>query len=301
MQFAHTIAMVRPAAFGFNEETAANNFFQDCNQKNNVQLQQLALQQFDAMVLLLRSHDIDVLVLQDTATPEKPDAIYPNNWFSCHDKAITIFPMFAQNRRTEKRQQLIAELKFKTGIAVVNDWSAFEEKQRFLEGTGSMVIDHERRKIYACSSVRTDKNLLESFCKKNNYTPISFSAADENGNEIYHTNVMFCMGNHFAVICLEAIKNELEKINIMHDLQTDRHEIVAISFAQMSNFAGNMLQLQNKKGEYILVMSSTAFDSLTSNQICTLKKYTAIVTPDVSYIENAGGGSVRCMMAELFY
>ena len=301
MQITHTIAMVRPAAFGFNEETAANNFFQDINQKNNVQLQQLALQQFDAMVLLLRSHEIDVLVLQDTATPEKPDAIFPNNWFSCQENAITIFPLFAQNRRTEKREQLIEELKLKTGIAIVNDWSVFEEKEKYLEGTGSMVIDHEHRKIYACFSERTDKDLLESFCRKNNYTPISFSAADENGNEIYHTNVMMNVGNRFAVICLDAIPKDAERKMVMHQLETTRHEIVAISFAQMNNFAGNMLQLINKKGEYFLVMSKTAFDSLTPQQVTSLQKYSTIISPNVSHIEKAAGGSVRCMMAELFY
>ena len=299
-QHTHTIAMVRPAAFGFNEETAANNFFQDSSQKNKEQLQQLALQQFDAMVLLLRSHEIDVLVLEDKAMPQKPDAIFPNNWFSCQDGTITLYPMFAKNRRIEKRQELVEILKNKTGIAVVNDWSEYEAKEKFLEGTGSMIIDHAFRIIYAGLSVRTDKNLLESFCKKNNYTSISFCAADENGNEIYHTNVMMCVGNRFAVVCLDAITNDLEKKIVVHELETTGHEIVPISFAQMNNFAGNMLQLINKKGEYLLVMSKTALNSLTTEQINTLQKYSTIVSPDVSHIENAAGGSVRCMIAELF-
>lgn len=300
-QNTHTIAMVRPAAFSFNEETAANNFFQNSTQKNNGLLQQLALQQFDAMVLLLRRHDIDVLVLEDTATPGKPDAVFPNNWFSCQDGAITLYPMFAQNRRTEKRQELIENLKSKTGISVVNDWSEFEAKRKFLEGTGSMIIDHEFRIIYACLSVRTDKILLENFCKKNNYMPLSFCAADENGKEIYHTNVMMCVGNCFAVVCLDAMVIDIEKKILVHELETTGHEIVTISFEQMNQFAGNMLQLKNKRGEYFLVMSKTAFDSLSPKQITALQKYSTIVSPDVSHIEKAAGGSVRCMIAELFF
>ena len=250
MQNTHTVAMVRPAAFGFNEETASNNYFQHSSLKTNEQLQQLALYQFDAMLLLLRSVEIDVLVLEDTATPQKPDAVFPNNWFSCQDGAITLYPMFAKNRRIEKREELIKILKSKTRISVVNDWSIYEAKGTFLEGTGSMIIDHEFRIIYACLSVRTDKILLENFCKKNNYTPLSFCAADENGNEIYHTNVMMCVGNRFAVLCLDAIANDFEKKIVVHELETTGHEIVTISFEQMNQFAGNMLQLKNKKGAY---------------------------------------------------
>jgi hypothetical protein len=301
MQNTHTIAMVRPAAFGFNIETADNNHFQDSAQKNNSSLQTQALQQFDAMVQLLGSYGIDVLVLEDNIDPEKPDAIFPNNWFSCNNGNITIYPMYAKNRRTEKRALLIQNLKTKTGITVVNDWSEFEQQRYFLEGTGSMIIDHEHRIIYACLSARTNESLFKKYCKNNNYTSVSFAAADENGNEIYHTNVMMCVGNNFAVVCLNAISNNLERKKVTDSLQQTGHKIVDISFYQMNNFAGNMLQLINKKGEYFLVMSTTAFNSLDAGQITTLKKYSTIITPQVNHIEKAAGGSVRCMMAELFY
>ncbi len=301
MQNTHTVVMVRPAAFGFNEETALNNHFQENSQQNNSQLQQLAMQQFDAMVQLLFSHGIEVLVLKDTADPKKPDAIFPNNWFSCNNGKITIYPMQAKNRRIEKRKDLIEILKNKTGITIINDWSEFEKNEMFLEGTGSMIIDHDYRIIYACLSARTNETLLKDYCKKNNYTLIAFNAADKNGNEIYHTNVMMCVGNRFAVICLDAVTNDIERKVIVNNLQITGHEIVDISFTQMNSFAGNMLQLMNKKGEYFLVMSTTAFESLTHKQILTLQKYSTIITPDVNYIEKASGGSVRCMMAELFY
>ncbi|MBC7936835.1 MAG: amidinotransferase [Rhizobacter sp.] len=301
MQNTQHIAMVRPSAFGFNNETAINNHFQKKKQLNNWDLQEHALQQFDDMVSLLRANGIDVLILDDNPAPPRPDAIFPNNWFCCNRSMIQVFPMFAPSRRLEKNWKMIDAIKDKTGISIVKDWGPYEEKNMFLEGTGSMVIDHDHKIAYACSSVRTDESLFNQFCKENNYLPIYFTAADEDGREIYHTNVMMCIGKSFAVICLRAIEEDIDRKKIIHELQTTGHEIIDISFEQMNHFAGNMLELLTNNSEHIVVMSKTAFNSLQTIQVETIRKCARILSPDVSVIEKAAGGSVRCMMAELFY
>ena len=301
MQHTQHIAMVRPAAFGYNEETADNNHFQTKIQQEQSQLHSRALAQFDAMVALLRDNGIDVLVFQDEPQPPKPDAIFPNNWFCCSKNMIQVFPMFAPSRRLEKNWDLLDEVRQQTGIAVVKDWGSYEEKNMFLEGTGSMIIDHDHNIAYACLSARTEESLFKQFCKENNYLPLAFSAADEKGREIYHTNVMMAIGQNFAVVCLDAIIDSIDRKKILHELQTTGHEIIDISFEQMKAFAGNMLELLNDKEETILVMSLTAFRSLSEHQLQTIRKYARIIHPDVSDIERTAGGSVRCMMAELFY
>ncbi|RYE24835.1 MAG: amidinotransferase [Sphingobacteriales bacterium] len=301
MQHTQHIAMVRPAAFGYNEETAANNHFQTNTPQEESQLHSRALAQFDAMVSLLRDNGIDVLVFQDEPQPPRPDAIFPNNWFCCNNNMIQVFPMFAPSRRLEKNWDLLDAVRQQTGITVVKDWGSYEEKNMFLEGTGSMIIDHDHNIAYACLSARTDENLFQQFCKENNYLPIAFSAADEKGREIYHTNVMMAIGQNFAVVCLDAITDSIDRKKILHELQTTGHEIIDISFEQMNAFAGNMLELLNDQQETILVMSLTAFRSLSERQLQTIRKYARIVHPDVSAIESTAGGSVRCMMAELFY
>ena len=301
MQNTRHIAMVRPAAFGFNEETASNNYFQDIAQKNNDALQQSALEQFDSMVTLLRQNDIDVLVLQDETPPAKPDAVFPNNWFCCNNNMIQVFPMQAANRRLEKNWQFIDAIKEKTGIPIVKDWGSYEEKEMYLEGTGSMIIDHNNNMAYACISLRTNEDLFIQFCKENNYTPIAFNASDDEQRPIYHTNVMMCVGERFAVICLDAIPDEIDRKKLVHELQTTGHEIIPISLDQMKNFAGNMLEVLDNNDGHILVMSKTAHDILTPDQLIILSKYARIISPDVHLIERAAGGSVRCMMAELFY
>lgn len=296
-----TIAMMRPAAFGYNEQTSGNNFFQESAQRNNEVLQEQALQQFDDAVEMLRNHAIDILVLQDTIVPPKPDAVFPNNWLCCNNKTISLFPMYAPNRRIEKRTEHIEAIKNKTGIQTIKDWSSYEDTGQYLEGTGSMVFDHIFRIIYACKSERTDEKLFKQFCQQNKFTPVLFEAADDRGNEIYHTNVMMCLGEKFAVICLDAIGNAIDKKIVVHELETTGHQIIPISQQQMKQFAGNMLFLINKKGEPLLVMSTTALGSLSQVQICSLEQYATLITPDVSHIEKASGGSIRCMMAELFY
>lgn len=295
------IAMVRPAAFDFNEETAQNNHFQNSEQQSNINLHEQAVQQFDNMVSLLAEHGIDVMVLSDDPFPPKPDAVFPNNWFCCNNNMIQVFPMFAESRRLEKNRDMIDAIKEKTGLSIVKDWSRYEEKNMFLEGTGSMIIDHVHNIAYACLSARTNENLFNQFCKENNYLPIGFAAADEAGREIYHTNVMMSIGEKFAVVCLDAIREDIDRKKIIHELETTGHEIIDISFEQMNHFAGNMLELLNDKEKHILVMSKTAFDSLQPLQIKTIRRYATILSPDVSIIEQAAGGSVRCMMAELFY
>ncbi len=299
-QCAGKIAMLRPAAFGFNHETAGNNFFQHRSAADEAGLQHSVLQQFDDMVSLLRNKGIDVMVMEDVAIPPKPDAIFPNNWFSCNNGVISIFPMYAANRRLEKRPELIEQLQKETSIFSVNDLSPYEEEEIFLEGTGSMVFDHQHKIAYACYSERTNENLFESYCKQLGYLPLGFNAADEQGRPIYHTNVMMCVGEKFAVICLDALEDAVDRLKILHELSSTGHEIVDISFNQMNHFAGNMLEMQNNLGEHFLVMSAAARASLIADQISRLEKYASIISPDIALIENIAGGSVRCMMAELF-
>jgi hypothetical protein len=292
------IAMVRPAAFAFNAETAANNFFQREGNVTNIHSQ--ALKQFDEMVQLLKTNGIDVLVLNDTEKPKKPDAIFPNNWFSCNNGVLTVFPMEALNRRLEKRPELISLLQIATGIDVIYDLSQHESKNIYLEGTGSIVFDHVNKIAYACYSSRSCPLLFEEHCKKMNYLPIGFQANDEINRSIYHTNVMMSVGERFAVVCLDAVSNEIDRHMIIHELTSTGHEIVEISFEQMNCFAGNMLEVLDRNGNHVLIMSSTAYSSLNRAQTASLEKFAKIVTPDVSIIEKAAGGSVRCMMAELF-
>ncbi len=297
--FASAVAMVRPAAFGYNPETAANNHFQHIP-LSHLTLQQSAAAEFEAMVKLLRDNGIEVLILNDEAEPRKPDAVFPNNWFTCNDGHITVFPMCAVSRRAEKSLQFIDQIKFHSGISALTDLSFYEKENKFLEGTGSMVIDHPNRIIYACTSPRTNYELLLQFASTNNYHTVIFEAADEKGREIYHTNVLMCIGDTFAVICSEAI-NKKDRERVLQTLIEMGHEIIEISFNQMNSFAGNMLQLVNDKREKLLVMSRTAYNSLMPAQILKLEKYCKLLVPDVSEIERAAGGSVRCMMAELFY
>ncbi len=300
MQTTSAIAMMRPASFGFNRETAKDNYFQNKNLATK-NIQEAALAEFDQMVSQLRSVGIQVLLLQDDDATVKPDAIFLNNWFCCMDETLFIFPMHAANRRIEKTQSHIDTLKAFTHIHTVQNWSNHEEAAVFLEGTGSMIIDHVNRIIYACLSQRTNKDLLYRFAKKNKYQVIAFTAKDKNGNAIYHTNVMMCLGPQFAVICLDAIADETEKKKVSESLAQTGHTCIAITQDQVLQFAGNMLALHNSQKEPFLVMSSTAYTALNKSQLEKLERQATILTAHVPHIEQAGGGSVRCMMAELFY
>ncbi len=293
--------MIRPAAFGFNEETAANNFFQSNPSVSPELIQQKALQEFNNMVGLLKSHDITVMVIDDTSEPIKPDAIFPNNWITTSPEGIiALFPMYAPNRRAEKREDIIHMLAEKYIVKDLQDWSEFETEGRFLEGTGSMVIDYNNNMIYAAVSERTSLTVLEKFASANGYQAIVFIATDKNGKAVYHTNVVMSLGDEFAILCEEAIEEEWELIAVRQLLESTNHTIIAITRNQMHAFAGNMLQVKNSKGEIFLVMSQTAYDSLKKEQLRMLEAYAQLLPIAVPTIEKVEGGSVRCMMAEIF-
>lgn len=293
--------MVRPAAFGFNEETAANNYFQSNPGIDKKQLQQKALAEFDNMVQTLRQHDITVWVIDDTSEPAKPDAIFPNNWLSTSPSGtVAVFPLYAPNRRTEKRDDILDQLAKRFVVKEVQDWSEFEAEGRFLEGTGSMIIDYDNQMIYACVSERTSLSVLEKYAATNGFQAIVFLATDKNGMPVYHTNVVMTLGEGFCVLCEEAIEEEWELIAVRQLLESTNHSIISITREQLHSFAGNMLQVQNKKGEKYLVLSQTAFDSLRKEQKQQLEAYSTLLPIAVPTIEAVEGGSVRCMMAEIF-
>ncbi len=301
MQCASTILMVRPAAFGYNIQTAANNFFQNKTALLPEELQQKAVQEFDAMAEGLRNVGVDVVVIEDTPLPQKPDAIFPNNWFSTNaDGVLTIFPMFAHNRRLEKRDEILKTLSNEFEIKTVYDFTEYEADCMYLEGTGSMIIDHQNRFVYACISERTHPAVVEKFSAANDYKAITFNAVDEENRPIYHTNVLMCIGDGFAVLCPKAISDDTERIAVAQLLETTGHENIYITHQQMKSFAGNMLQVKNKIGHSFIAMSQTAFLSLTDDQKERLEKHGKLLPFDVSTIENVNGGSVRCMMAEVF-
>lgn len=298
MQCCEHLLLIRPVNFGFNAETAVNNSFQ-VNSTGNVQ--QKALIEFDGLVSLLAENKLSLTVIADTEIPHTPDSIFPNNWISFHeDGTVIIYPMFAANRRLEKKPHILDKLKEIFHITAVKDLSRYETKNLFLEGTGSMVLDRENRIAYASLSPRTDKHILDEFCSMAGYTPCSFTSMDNSGNPIYHTNVMMCVAANFAVICLEAIRDEQERLMVSGSLTGSGKEIIGISLQQMNAFAGNMLQVRNSEGELLLVMSSQAFGSLNKTQVSKLEKFSRIIHTPLDTIESYGGGSARCMMAEIF-
>jgi hypothetical protein len=298
--------MIRPAAFGFNEETAANNYFQSNPYISKEELQQKAIQEFDNMVQILRNHDVDVLVIDDTKEPVKPSAIFPNNWLNTSpDGIVAVFPMYAPNRRLEKRDDILKMLADKFMVKDVQDWSEYEAEGRFLEGTGSMVIDYDHKMIYAAISERTNISVLEKYANTNGFQAIVFLATDKNGMPVYHTNVVMTLGENFAVLCEEAIDEEWEQIAVRQLLESTGHNIIAITREQMHRFAGNMLLVKNNPstgsgGEKLLIMSQAAFDSLRKEQRQMLESYSKLLPIAVPIIEEVEGGSVRCMMAEVF-
>jgi hypothetical protein len=253
------------------------------------------------MVKLLRENLIDVLVIEDTAIPEKPSAIFPNNWLSTSpDGNIYVYPMYAPNRRAEKRDDILKLIADRYTVSAVQDWSEYEAEGRFLEGTGSMVIDHDNKMIYAAISERTSVAVLEKFASANNFSAVVFLAKDKNDNPVYHTNVAMALGERFSILCEEAIDEEWELIAVKQLLESTGHEIISITKEQMHHFAGNMLEVKNKKNESFLIMSRTAFDTLTDDQKERLRAFAQLLPVAIPTIELAEGGSVRCMMAEIF-
>lgn len=285
--------------FGFNAETAVNNAFQ--KEQKNADTQALALQEFDAFVNVLQKNGVDVTVVQDTAVPHTPDSIFPNNWVSFHqDGSLITYPMYAPNRRAERKEHVLQAIGNKFIVTTKKDLSSYEQKGLFLEGTGSMVLDRENKIAYACLSARTSLAVLQDFCDEQNYQPAYFHASDAKGKEIYHTNVMMCIADRYAVICLDAITDVIEKNTIISLLEKTNKEIIPITIAQMEQFAGNMLQVENTTGEKLLIMSTQAFKSLKPAQINRLETFNRILHSPLDTIETNGGGSARCMMAEIF-
>lgn len=301
-----SVMMIRPVRFDLNEQTTASNAFQQTTRTETGDvIQQRALAEFDGLVEALRRVGVEVIVFEDTPEPVTPDSIFPNNWVSFHaDGRVFLYPMQALNRRLERRTDILDTLQhtYRFDITQVVDISAEAEAQNlFLEGTGSMILDRANALVYACLSPRTNESLLRQWCHLANMTPVVFDAADQHGLAIYHTNVVMCLGDTFAVICLDAIPKSSERENVCQSLQSTGHEVIAISLEQMNHFAGNMLQLQNEQGEKVLVMSSQAFNALNTEQVQILQKHQQhLVHAPIDTIERYGGGSARCMIAEVF-
>jgi hypothetical protein len=291
--------MIRPVNFGFNAETAVNNAFQVEGKDDAAQ--EKAKQEFEAFAAILQNNDVDVTVIDDSKDPYTPDSIFPNNWISFHeDGTIVLYPMFAVNRRLERKPAVLQEIKNKFIVNKTIDLSGNENENNFLEGTGSMVLDREKRIAYACLSPRTDYLVLTEFCEKMGYQPEVFDAMDTTGLPIYHTNVMMCVADKYVVICLDAIPAAHERDSVTTTITGSGKEVITITLDQMNHFAGNMLQVNNRKGEKLLVMSSQALNSLTKDQKTTLSTYNTIIHSPLTTIETNGGGSARCMLAEVY-
>ncbi len=305
MQITNTILMVRPVNFRMNEETAVNNYFQEKMDLNDQSVNVKAQEEFDTMVAVLRNKGVHVIVVDDTRDSDTPDSIFPNNWVSFHaDGTVGIYPMFAENRRMERKEKILDTLE-EQGFVIKNvmDYTSAEEEGMFLEGTGSILMDRINKKAYCALSARANEDLFIEFCEDFDYAPVIFTAnqtVDGERMPIYHTNVMMCMGEQFAVICLDTIDNKKEKKNVIDQLKQNSKEIIAITEEQMHHFAGNMLQVLSEAEQRYLVMSSAAYNCLTSAQIKTLEKHCEITHSPLDTIETCGGGSARCMMAEVF-
>lgn len=303
MQTTDTVLMIEPIAFGYNAETAENNYFQI--EQEGSDIQEKALQEFKAFVEKLRDKGINVITIKDSVDPHTPDSIFPNNWVSFHnDGKVVLYPMFASNRRVERREDIIENIK-NQGFEVeeIDDWSFPEIQGHFLEGTGSMIFDHDNKLAYGSVSLRLDERLFREFCEKYGFAPIVFHSYQTVSSErlpIYHTNVMMCVADRFVVICLDCIDDDLERSKVIETIKNSGKEIIEISEEQMQQFAGNMLQVQNNDGEKFLIMSETAYKSLNENQISSIEKYCEIIFSDLNTIETNGGGSARCMLAEVF-
>ncbi len=303
MQTASTVLMIEPVNFAYNSQTAENNFFQV--QQKDADIQQKALKEFNDFAEKLRNKGVNVITVQDTANPHSPDSIFPNNWVSFHkDGRAVLYPMFALNRRVERRADILETIKEEGfNISEVKDYSPFEKEEKYLEGTGSMIFDHDYKIAYGSVSLRLDEELFRKFCADFDFTPVvfhSFQNVNDQRLPIYHTNVMMCVAKEFVVICLDCIDDEMEREKVQEVIKSTNKEVIEISEDQLQNFAGNMLQVQNEEGTPYLVMSETAYKSLNQNQIDRIKSYCEIIYADLHTIETNGGGSARCMLAEVF-
>lgn len=299
-QTTSNIMMVRPVSFGHNPQTAENNAFQKKKANGDDVLQQ-AQAEFDGMVTMLRNAGVNVLVFDDTPQPPKPSAIFPNNWVSFHEEGVVIlYPMYAPNRREERQEEILIALEKQFEKQILLDFSPYEASGKYLESTGSMIIDRPNKVIYACKSERTNEQVLQVVAEKLGYEYLLFDAVDEQQQPIYHTNVMMCLGQDFAVICLDLLPNDNERQAVVDKLQQTQKQIVELTTEQIAQFAGNMLEVQSTTGERLLVMSERAFKSLTNEQRNTLEQKVKMIAPPLYTIEDHEGGSARCMMAEVF-
>jgi len=300
-QTASTVLMIRPAHFGYNAQTAASNAFQKMPERTDLSIQTAASIEFDGFVQILRENQMNVLVMEDSLETILPDAIFPNNWISMHeDGKVILYPMCAPIRRLERRKEIVEYIKEHFHVHELIDLSVYEKDPVFLEGTGSMVFDHTHQVAYACLSPRTNKALFLKVCDLLKYRGIHFHATDTEGNEIYHTNVMMHLGTGYVVVCLEALSHKTEREQLIASFLESDLQIIEISMAQMNGFAGNMLMIQTGNREQIIVLSQTAFDSLSSEQHNELQAFGRLLPVPIPTIEKIGGGSVRCMMAEVF-
>lgn len=303
-QISDTILMIRPVAFHKNEQTAVNNYFQEHTSKSDDFVQSLAVKEFDEMVEALRHVGINVVVVEDTADPATPDSIFPNNWISFHANGdVVLYPMFALNRREERRLDILDLLRPRFQVRQVHDLIAWEEEMKFLEGTGSLILDRQNKVAYAAMSDRTDEMVIDHFEQKSGYRTVKFVANQSVNGErlpIYHTNVMMAVGERFVVICLESIDNPAERQTVQESLNATGKEIIDLSEAQIHHFAGNMLQVQNPESEKFVVMSEAAYQCLDEDQKNRLLAHGQLIHSPIPTIEKLGGGSVRCMMAEVF-
>ncbi len=291
--------MIRPVHFTFNEQTAINNSFQSTGFSQDAQRK--ALREFDDFVELLRKNEVDVTVIPDTAEPHTPDSIFPNNWISFHKLGkVVLYPMFAENRRLERKPFVLETIRQKFLVNNIIDLTQHEKNNTYLEGTGSLVLDRDSRIAYACLSPRTDSALVEEFCSIMDYQPVIFEAKDSRGRSIYHTNVLMCVADKYVVICQEAIPDQEQKRAVEAAIVSSGKKLLNISTPQMNQFAGNMLQVKNAIGEPLLIMSSAAYQALDPKQVKMLEAFNQIIYSPLDTIEMNGGGSARCMMAEIF-
>ena len=305
-QATNSILMIRPVNFRMNEQTAVNNYYQKVlKDLLPATVNQKAQQEFDAFVEKLRGFGVEVVVVLDTKELDTPDSIFPNNWVSFHaDATVALYPMFAENRRLERREDVLEELE-KNGFLIENivDYTSAEDEQVYLEGTGSMILDRENKKAYCALSPRADEDLFIEFCEDFEYTPVvftSYQTVDNKREAIYHTNVMMCVAETFAVVCLSTIDDKSERKNLLKSLKEDKKQVIDITEEQVTSFAGNMLQVKGANDELFLVMSQAAHDCLTQSQISQINRHCKIISSSLATIEACGGGSARCMMAEVF-
>ena len=304
-QTTNTILMIRPVHFRMNEQTAVNNYFQEDLDLKNAEINTKAQEEFDVFVEKLKAVGVQVIVVNDIKALDAPDSIFPNNWVSFHENGdVAIYPMFAENRRVERREDVLLRIE-EAGFKIENivDYTSAEDEGFFLEGTGSLLLDRVNSKAYCALSARADEDLFIEFCEDFEYTPIVFNACqtvEGTRKAIYHTNVMMALAETFAIICLDCIDDKKERKNVLKHLKEDKKEVIAITEEQVANFAGNMLQVKGADDKRYLIMSQAAYDSLTASQIKNIERHCQILSSSLETIETCGGGSARCMMAEIF-